>query len=53
MYIPIVLLNNEKMDDVLGNRKYVIYTKKGAFAQQKHPKVVFITKLQYILKHSR
>ena len=36
MYIPIVLFHNEKMDDALGNRKYVIYTKKGAFAQPKN-----------------
>ena len=31
--IPIVMLHNEKMNDALGNHKYVIYMKKGAFAQ--------------------
>ena len=33
MKIPIVLLHNEKMDYALGNHKYVIYIKKGDYAQ--------------------
>ena len=34
------------MDDALGNNRYVIYIKKGAFAQpKKNPKVVYISKL--------
>ena len=32
-FLMFVFLHNEKMNDALGNHKYVIYMKKGAFAQ--------------------
>ena len=38
-----VLLHNEKMDDALGNHRYEIYMKKGAFAQPKNnPKLLIL-----------
>ena len=36
MVVSIVLLHNEKMNDALGNHKYVIYMKKEAFAPPKN-----------------
>ena len=36
MKIPIGLLHDDKMNDALGNHKYVIYMKKGAFVQSKN-----------------
>ena len=34
--------HNEKMDDALENHKYVIYMKKGAFAEPKNTQMNFV-----------